>query len=170
LQLIVTSVIRLCLAEIKLLIAMIRPCPKRRITAGLLLIFVSPSQIHRFLVIVTQREIIEDPNNKVSNYLLHSTAHISSGSREFAIIYLWIHAGIKLVAVYGLLKTKLWAYPFSLITLGILMLYQVYSIIFVKVSVGMIILTVFDIFILWLIWREYGKVRSRLAHTHSKAE
>ena len=51
--------------------------------------------------------------------------------------------------------------PFSLIALGTLMLYQVFSMI-VKFSVGMFLLTVFDAFILWLIWREYGKVRPAL--------
>jgi uncharacterized membrane protein len=29
----------------------------------------------------------------------------------------------------------------------------------VKPSIGMIMLTLFDFFILWLIWREYGKFR-----------
>jgi uncharacterized membrane protein len=126
---------------------------------GLLLCFVSPAQIHHFIAFITQKELLEDPHDKVSNLLLHSTSHISSGGRAFAIAYLWIHATVKLIAVIGILKNQLWAYPFSLITLGLLMLYQAYTIFFVKASVGMILLTVFDVFILWLIWREYGKVR-----------
>ena len=127
---------------------------------GLLLLFVSPAQMHEFIALVTQRELIEDPNDRVANLLLQATSHFTTGGQVFAIVYLWIHATIKLIAVIGILKNQLWAYPFSLITLGLLMVYQVYSIVFVKLSVGMILLTVFDMFILWLIWREYEKVKA----------
>lgn len=126
---------------------------------GALLLFVSPSQMHQFVAFITQRELLEDPHDKVASLLLHGTAQFASGSRAFAIVYLWVHAIIKLIAVIGILRNQLWAYPFSLVTLGLLMLYQTYSIFFVEASIGMIILTVFDVFVLWLIWREYGKVR-----------
>lgn len=127
---------------------------------GLLLLFVSPAQMHEFITLVTQRELLEDPNDRVANLLLQATSHFTGGGQVFAIVYLWIHATIKLIAVTGILTNQLWAYPFSLITLGLLMVYQVYSIVFVKVSIGMIALTLFDVFILWLIWREYGKVKA----------
>jgi uncharacterized membrane protein len=136
---------------------------------GALLFFVSPQQMHQFIVVITQRERLEDPNDKVANLLLQTTAHLASGGRAFAIAYLWIHAVIKLVAVVGILRNQLWAYPFSLITLGLLMLYQTYSIVFVKVSIGMIALTVFDVFVLWLIWRERGKVRRELSVAPAEA-
>ena len=127
---------------------------------GLLLLFVSPQQMHQFVVLVTQRELLEDPNDRVANLLLQATSHLSAGGQVFAIAYLWIHAAIKLIAVLGILKNQLWAYPFSLVTLGLLMLYQAYSIVFVRLSIGMVLLTLFDLFILWLIWREFGKVRA----------
>lgn len=129
---------------------------------GLLLLFTDPSTIHKFLAFITQREIVEDPHDKIANLLLNSTQHFNSGSKTFAIAYLWIHAAIKLIAVIGILRNKLWAYPFALVTLGLFMVYQVYSII-VKVSLGMILLTTFDAFIVWLIWREYGKERALLS-------
>ena len=126
---------------------------------GLLLLFVSTDTMRRFIEFVTQRELLEDQHDRFANFLLSTTHHISSGSKVFAIVYLWIHAAIKLIAVIGILKNQLWAYPFSLITLGILMLYQVYTIVFVHVTIGMILLTVFDVFILGLIWREFFKAR-----------
>lgn len=129
---------------------------------GALLFFVSPASIHNFIVFITQKELLTDPHDMVANLLLTSTQHLG-GSRAFLVIYLWIHATIKLIAVIGILKNQLWAYPFSLISLGALMLYQVYSIVFVSVSIGMILLTIFDIFILWLILREYKIVRKNLS-------
>jgi uncharacterized membrane protein len=135
---------------------------------GLMLFFVPPSAIHSFLVFITQKEIVEDPHDVIANSVLHLGDHISTGSTAFIIIYLWVHALIKLIAVIGILRNQLWAYPFSLITLGILMLYQVYSI-YVHVSIGMILLTVFDVFILWLIWREYGKAKILLSPPQDSA-
>lgn len=130
--------------------------------AGLLLFFIKPSDIHDFIVLVTHKELLKDPHDLIANYLLHSTQHISGGVTIFLIVYLWVHAGIKLIAVIGILRKQLWAYPFSLISLGILVVYQLYSI-YERASIGMILLTIFDVFILWLIWREYGKARIELA-------
>lgn len=126
---------------------------------GLLVLFVSPVALHNFIAFVTQRELLEDPHDKIANLLVDATSHYAAGGRTFLVAYLWIHAVIKLVAVVGILKNWLWAYPFSLIGLGLLMLYQIYTIFFVKVSTGMVLLTAFDVIILGLIWREYGKVR-----------
>ena len=123
--------------------------------------------MYQFITFLTQRELLEDPHDKIANFLVHSTQHIGTGSKTFLIVYLWIHAIIKLIAVIGILKNQLWAYPFSLITLGLLMLYQLYTIFFVKASVGIILLTIFDMFILWLIWREYGKVRTLIPQEQS---
>lgn len=131
-------------------------------TGGLLLFIFSGQQIHHFLIFITHWELQESPNSKIAHLILHSADSLTNGSRAFLIIYLWIHAAIKLIAVIGILKNQLWAYPFSLVTLGILMLYQVYSIIFIKVSIGMIGLTIFDIFILWMIYKEYGMVKNRI--------
>ncbi len=125
---------------------------------GLLLLLTSPAAIHGFLVVVTQKEITEDPNDRIATFLLDSTAHIDTGAKAFAVAYLWVHAAIKLTAVIGILRNKVWAYPFSLIALGILTAYQVVSMV-VSFSVGMLVLTTFDVLILFLIRREYAKVR-----------
>jgi uncharacterized membrane protein len=126
---------------------------------GLFLLFVDPASLHKFLTFITQREVTEDPHDKIAHLILNSSQHFNSGNEAFAIAYLWLHAGIKLIAVIGILRNKLWAYPFSLVTLGLLMLYQVYSIA-TRFSVGMLLLTIFDVFILALIWREYSKAKT----------
>ncbi len=129
---------------------------------GFILLFTSPASIHNFITLITQRELIEDPHDKIANALLHSTQYLGSGSRVFLVVYLWIHAAIKLIAVIGILKNQLWAYPFSLVALGLLMLYQMYIIIFVHPTIGIIVLTSFDAVILWMIWREFGKAKANL--------
>lgn len=126
--------------------------------AGIGLIFIKPEQIHNFVNFVTQKEILEDPHDFFATILIHSTKDIQSATVTFAVIYLLVHAAIKLIAVIGILRKQLWAYPFSLITLGALVIYQIYSIID-KTSIGMILLTLFDLYILWMIWQEYGRVK-----------
>lgn len=123
------------------------------------LIFLNPNRLQHLVTYVTQGEISEDPHDFIANLLIHSSTHFASNTRLFLIIYLAIHAAVKLTAVIGILRNKLWAYPFSLIALGVLALYQLYDIIFVKLSTGMVLLTVLDLVILWLILREYGKIR-----------
>lgn len=129
---------------------------------GLLVLFISPARLHGFIDFATHRELVEDPHDKIANLLIHATRHYSDGGRAFLAVYLLIHAAIKLIAVVGILKNWLWAYPFSLISLGLLALYQLYTIFFIKASVGIILLTTFDAVILVLIWREYGKMRRTL--------
>lgn len=130
--------------------------------SGLLLIFVSPTSLHNFIVFITGKELFEDPHDIVANSLLGWTAHLTDGAQIFLIVYLWVHAATKLVAVIGILRNQLWAYPFSLVTLGMMMGYQVYEVL-LHSSVPMLLLTIFDIGVLWLIWREYGKVKQTLA-------
>lgn len=135
---------------------------------GFLLLFMNPDRLKRLLEFVTQRHIVNDPHNRFDAYLLHITQHFSSGSKAFGVAYLWIHAVIKLVAVIGILQNRLWAYPFSLIMLGLFIIYQLYSII-VDVSLGMILLTIFDVLIVWLIWHEYGKAKIEFAKKQEPA-
>jgi uncharacterized membrane protein len=55
------------------------------------------------------------------------------------------------------LKNQLWAYPASLVVLGLFMIYQIYQII-IGHSALLIALTLFDMIIMWLIWHEYRLV------------
>lgn len=123
------------------------------------LIFVSPKMLQDLIILATHRELAHDPDDFISNFLIHASHQFTNSGRLFFIIYLSIHAVVKLVSVIGLLRNKLWAYPFALISLSVLTLYQVYDIVFGHGSAVVILLTVLDIAILALIWREYQKVR-----------
>lgn len=122
------------------------------------LFFINPDQIHKLVALATREELAKDPHDFIANLLLNNTNHISRNAITFLIVYLLIHAAVKLVAVFGIILKQLWAYPFALITLGLLTLYQLYEII-VRPSLGMILLTALDIFVIWLIAREYTKIR-----------
>ena len=125
---------------------------------GLLLLVFPPESLYNFLATVTQRQLLNSQRDSFINFLLGITYQFDGTNRMFFVTYLWIQAFIKLVSVIGLLKNKLWAYPFSLVIIGILVIYQLY-VISNEGSIGMIFLTIFDLFILVMIWRAYKRAR-----------
>ncbi len=126
-------------------------------TGAILLLFVPSQAAMSFAGFVTQRELFEDPHDLIANSLMQTINSLWSSSHTFAIVFLLIHASIKFIIVIGLLKDVRWVYPFSFITLTLTIMYQCYDMA-VHFSVGMLLLTLFDVFILWLVWREYKKL------------
>ncbi len=126
---------------------------------GILLYFISTDTLTQLVVKLAQEELTEDPNDFIAHRLLQSAQHFSIGFKSFAAFYLLSHGIIKLFLVVGLLKGKHWAYPTSLVVLGLFILYQIYRFTFTH-SVSLIVLTVFDLIVMWLIWQEYRLIRS----------
>jgi uncharacterized membrane protein len=129
---------------------------------GLVLAFVSTGTITRLVNALTQEELVEDPNDFVATHLLSAAQSFNVSTQRFYAFYLLSHGVIKALLVIGLLRNKLWAYPFSLVVLGLFILYQLYRYSYTH-GLGLIVLTVFDIFVIGLIWHEYRLVR-RYAH------
>jgi uncharacterized membrane protein len=84
-------------------------------------------------------------------------AGFSVSSQHFYAFYLLSHGLVKVALVIGLLRNKLWAYPASLVVLSLFIVYQVYRYSYTH-SMGLIVLTVFDVFVMFLIWHEYRLV------------
>jgi len=126
------------------------------LVGGLFLLFVSTGTIAQILTWLTHDELVEDPHDIVARYFIHAGEQLSAG-KQFASLYLLSHGIIKLALVIGLLKNKLWAYPWSITVLGLFMIYQVYRYTHTH-ALGLILLTLFDAVVLWLIWHEYRLV------------
>jgi len=73
-------------------------------------------------------------------------------------IYLLSHGVIKMFAVIALLRKKLWGYPLSIAVFGGFIVYQIYRFT-VTGGIGLIVLTIFDLVVIWLIWLEYRVVK-----------
>ena len=130
------------------------------IAGGIALWAVSPGLIVRLVGLLTQDEIAEDPRDLVANYLRHAASRLSIGSEHFLAIYLLAHGIIKIFVVVALLKSKLWAYPVAIIVFGGFITYQFYRFA-ITGGAGLIALSVFDLFVIWLIWLEYRALKSR---------
>ena len=129
---------------------------------GLVLILVSASSIASLVNKLTQEELIEDPNDFVATHLLSMAQEFTVSTQRFYAFYLLSHGIVKVFLVVGLLRSKLWAYPASLVALGLFIVYQLYRFSYTH-GAGLIVLTVFDVVMMWLIWHEYRLVRGHFA-------
>ncbi len=125
------------------------------LVGGLLLLVVSPEQIGEIARFLTQHELSEDPHDLIATSLLHSTAGLGASATLFGAAYLLLHGLVKVVLVWAVLRDNLWAYPWMIAFLVIFIAYQTYQLV-LGFSWGLFLLTVFDVFIVVLTWREYG--------------
>lgn len=129
--------------------------------SGIALALISTQSVVAIVKALTQDELIEDPHDFVATHLLTLAQGYSVQSKHFYAFYLLSHGIVKLALVAGLIKNKLWAYPASLVVLGLFIVYQLYRFSYTQ-SIGLIVLSLFDIFVMALIWHEYRLVRRHL--------
>jgi uncharacterized membrane protein len=122
------------------------------------MLIVTPETINRLVTTLTQHELSEDPHDVVANFLVDSSHRLTGSGVAFAAAYLLAHGVVKVVLVTALLRNQLWAYPWTIVVLIAFVVYQLYRIA-LHATVGLIALTVFDLAIIWLTWREYHKRR-----------
>jgi uncharacterized membrane protein len=122
-----------------------------------LLLFLTANRIHHLVAAVTQGELSEDPHDVIASHLLHTANGLTGKAVLFGAIYLLLHGIVKVVLVTALLL-KLWAYPWMIVVLLLFIGYQLYRIALAPTA-GLIALTVFDLVIVVLTWREYRQQR-----------
>src|SRR6267143_259524 len=121
---------------------------------GLLLFFVPKSGLNALVIFLTAPELAEDPTDRIATLLQRLVHELSADTKLFASGYLIVHGIIKVFLVAGLLGRRLWSYPVSLLFLASFVAYQAYRFYFTR-SLWMIALTIVDLIVAFLIWREY---------------
>jgi uncharacterized membrane protein len=130
---------------------------------GILLYFVTTAEVVMWVNTLTQEELVEDPKDFIANHLMVAAQHLSFGTKTFYSFYLLSHGLVKVLLVAGLLTNRLWAYPASLVTLGLFIVYQAYRYSYTH-SLGLIVLSIFDIFIIILIGHEWRILRRHVSN------
>ena len=97
----------------------------------------------------------------------HLLPYISSDIQYFGAFYLLSHGIVKVFLVINLLRNKLWAYPATIAVLVIFILYQIQRLAH-GYSAFMVLLTLFDIFLIILTWHEYKVVEKHRKHLPHK--
>ena len=126
---------------------------------GILLLVISPDSINAWAQRLTQHELSHDPSDFFANHLLRVTSNLHH-TQTFGAIYLLSHGIVKLVMVGGLLKRAHWSYYFAFVVLGAFIAYQLYRMTY-DPTVSMALLTAFDLFILWMTWLEFRRMRAK---------
>ena len=121
---------------------------------GMVLLLIPHTRLNALVVLLTAPELAEDPTDRVATLLQRMVHELSADTKLFASGYLIVHGVIKVVLVTGLLRRRLWSYPVSLWFLAGFIAYQAYRFFFTH-SLWMIALTIVDLIVAFLIWREY---------------
>ena len=87
--------------------------------------------------------------------------HFPFTEQHFYAFYLLSHGLVKSVLILGLLREKLWAYPASFVVFGAFIAYQLYRFTFTH-DIGLILLSIFDLFVIYLAVHEYRLLRKHL--------
>lgn len=126
------------------------------ILGGVLFLFTGG--IASLITVLVQQELIEDPTDFVATTIQHALPYFSTHGQIYASVYLLSHGIIKIILVISLLRNKLWAYPATVITLGLFIVYQLYRLSY-GFSIFLLALTLLDVALIFLTWHEYKIVR-----------
>jgi uncharacterized membrane protein len=127
------------------------------IIGGFLLLLISNAALNRLVATLTQHELVEDPHDWIANALRQAVAQLSTNTKLFGSVYLIAHGLTKIVLVAGVLRGKLWAYPAAIGFLCLFIVYQIYRASY-QPSPGLVLLTLIDVVIVCLLWREYRAI------------
>jgi uncharacterized membrane protein len=129
---------------------------------GILLLIVSTQQINHLARWLTEGELSEDPNDFIANRVLKTAHHLTGASLAFGAAYLLAHGIVKIALVVEVIRNHLWAYIGLISVTALFVIYQTYRII-VKFSISMLLLTLFDLLIIYLTQKEYRNQLTRQA-------
>jgi uncharacterized membrane protein len=131
------------------------------VIGGLLLLFLTPHRLNAIVMFLTQHELSQDPKDFLATHLLSYVQSFTTSTALFLALYLLSHGAIKIVLVVALLQQQLWAYPLAIVFLSAFIVYQIYRLA-LHLSLSLLALTLFDIFIVGLTVLEYRKHRARV--------
>lgn len=130
------------------------------IIGGFLLMFLNPDRLNKLVVLLTQHELSEDPRDKISRYMIDLSAKFTVSTQNFGVFYLISHGLIKLILVIFLWKRKIWAYPITIISFVLFIIYQLYRYTIYH-STWLIVLSVFDVIMIILTFIEYKRIKDK---------
>jgi uncharacterized membrane protein len=131
------------------------------IIGGLALLLVAPATLQSWARSLTAHELAQDRHDFIATHLLHSASQLSRSTTLFGAAYLLSHGIAKVVLVVALLRDQLWAYPWMIGLLGAFIVYQIYRLSY-RFTVGLLLLTLFDLFVVVLTVLEYRRHRTRM--------
>jgi uncharacterized membrane protein len=109
------------------------------------------------LPFLVRKELIEDPNDLLGNYLMSLSQHLLPNIIKFIIFYLAIHGLVKIGMALALWGGNPKLFRIVGIVLAISIGYQMYRFTHTH-SILLLILTIIDMLIMFLLRHEYNKL------------
>jgi uncharacterized membrane protein len=125
---------------------------------GLVLLVITPEHIERIASVFARSVLSTALPDTVATWASAGAERLTTGGLAFGAAYLLAHGLVKVVLVLALLRDKLWAYPWMIAVLAFFVAFQAYEFT-VSPSYGLALLTVFDLVVISLTWREYRRQR-----------
>jgi uncharacterized membrane protein len=137
---------------------------------GILIWFIKPNSMNGIVRFAALHDLPGKYDEMLVAQLLHTTEMLANGGKTFASVYLITHGLSKVLLVIALWLNKLWAYPLTMFVFALFCLYQMHR--YTRThSIWMLLLTIFDLFLIYLTWREYvQKKHSRDARGKSAVD
>lgn len=129
------------------------------IVGGVLMFFVTPQRTEQVVRALTENEVFGDAHNPIVAHMVHVLRHLSSDTMLFAAIYLLVHGMVKLVLVAGLLMKLRWAYIAAILAFALFLIYQVFRYTETS-SVGLLVLSALDLFVIIMTLLEFRRLRA----------
>ena len=135
------------------------------IVIGIASFLITEPTLISWVSFLTREELLEESNDIFANYLVHAVQNYSIDMQHFVAIYLLLHGVVKLFLVAGLLQKRLWAYPTAMIIFGLFALYQSIEYL-LHPHPSLIVLTVIDLLVIALTYKEYQILKRPLTPTN----
>ena len=125
---------------------------------GLALLVITPEQVERIASVFARGVLGSALPDTVATWASAGAERLTTSGLAFGAAYLLAHGLVKVVLVLALLRNKLWAYPWMIAVLLGFVAFQSYEFA-ISPSYGLAVLTVFDLAVIALTWREYRRQR-----------
>lgn len=134
---------------------------------GVLLWFISPASMSETVQFLFLQEFARNPDGFFTTHVLKESSKLAHMDPTFASLYLISHGVIKVAVVVCLWMNKLWAYPLTILVFAAFCVYQIHRYLHTH-AISLVLLTIFDIFLIYLTWREYLEQKHYREHNEKK--
>ena len=121
-----------------------------------IILWAAPRTVHVVLAALLgeTRETGVAVSRSIGDYVARLDNDLARSGVVFLIAFLVIHGAVKIALVYCLLRKYHRAYPVALVILTVFLGYQIYALV-TSPSLSMVVFTVLDAAIIYLVFREY---------------
>lgn len=116
----------------------------------------------RDLAHMTDPGLFSHPGHGLRMSMLSAVHDFAAHKQGFWLLYLFAHGLLNLSVVVALLAKKTWAHPVSMLVLTGFVAYQLDRFRFSHAP-SLILLSLFDVIVIGLVWREWQQVRAERA-------